>query len=115
MRRLERHQSAYCRFMPVQTIRKKDVEIMKEITWLTMLICIIIVTVLAAWLITLCKHALTGMFCACAAAAGNYYICCYASYIVSAVAWGIRFAIVFAIVAFVLGIFPRKKVYQQAG
>ena len=114
MRRLERHQSAYCRFMPVQTIRKKDVEIMKKITWLTMLICIIIVTVLAAWLITLCKHALTGMFCACAAAAGNYYICCYASYIVSAVAWGIRLAIVFAIVAFVLGIFPRKKAYQQA-
>lgn len=61
------------------------------------------------WLITRCKSLFTGFAAACSGVAICWTVCRYADYIALTIVWGIRFAAVIGIVAFVLGIYPRPK------
>lgn len=81
---------------------------MREFTEIVFVVSILFSTIFFVWLIIQCKSLLTGFAAACSAIAVCYVICKYAYYIALAVVWGVRFAIVFVIIAFVLGIFPRR-------
>ena len=76
-------------------------------------IVVIVTELLAAsffiWLITRCKSLFTGFIAACSGIAVSWAAYRYADYIALTIVWGIRFAAVIGIVAFVLGIYPRPK------
>lgn len=61
------------------------------------------------WLITWCNSLFTGFIAACSGIAVSWVAYRYADYIALTIIWGIRFAAVIGIVAFVLGIYPRPK------
>lgn len=82
---------------------------MIEFTKIVLVISILFSTFFFVWLIIQCKSLLTGFTTACSAIAVCYAICKYAYYIALAIVWGVRFAMVFVIIAFVLGIFPRNS------
>ena len=82
---------------------------MIEFTKIVLVISILFSTFFFFFFIIQCKSLLTGFTTACSAIAVCYAICKYAYYIALAIVWGVRFAMVFVIIAFVLGIFPRNS------
>ena len=74
----------------------------------------LIYTVFAVWMIVLCNNLLSGFIVTAAAIAGGYGIYQYASYIALGILWAVRLGAVIAILAFVLGIYPRKSHCSQA-
>ena len=80
---------------------------------LILAVSLLIYTSFAVWLIVSCKHLIYGVFVTAAAIVGGYVICRYAAYIALAVIWAIRFAAVVAILAFILGFFPKSGRYPQ--
>ena len=81
---------------------------MTEFTSLVLIVLTIISVCFFVWLIAQCKSLFTGFLSTCTAFLVCYYICKYAAYIAAAIIWSVRFAAVIAIVAFVLGIYPKK-------
>ena len=61
------------------------------------------------WLIIQCRSLFTGFISTCTAIATCCVIYRYSFYIAEAIIWGIRFSAVIAILAFILGIFPRTR------
>lgn len=80
---------------------------------LTLVVSMVVYTVLAVWLIVLCKHLFSGFFVTAAAIAGGYGIYQYAYYIALGILWAVRLAAVLVILAFVLGIYLRKSRCSQ--
>ena len=82
---------------------------MKEFTFVVLIVSEFLVGIFSVWLIILCKHLFTGLFTTCASIAACYGVYMYVSYIAEAIIWAVRFAAVIAIVAFVLGIYPKPR------
>ena len=82
---------------------------MKEFTSIVFIVSECIGTCFFIWLIFQCKSLFSGFITACSAVAVCYAVYRYAFYIAEAIVWGVRFAAVFGIVAFVLGIYPRPR------
>lgn len=72
----------------------------------TLIVSLIIYTAFAGWVITKCRSILSGVFVTAAAVAGGYCIYLYAGYIALSIIWIVRFAAVFAILAFIFGLYP---------
>ena len=82
---------------------------MKEFTFVVLIVSEFLVGIFSMWLIVLCKRLLTGFFTTCVSIAACYAVYTYASYIAEAIIWAVRFAAVFAVLAFVLGIYPKPR------
>lgn len=82
---------------------------MKELTFIVLIVSEFLVGIFSMWLIILCKHLFTGFFTTCTAIAACYAVYTYAFYIAEVVIWAVRFAAVFAVLAFVLGIYPKPR------
>ena len=82
---------------------------MEAFTMIVLFVCLLVFTSFAVWIILQCKCLFTGIITRTAAIAGSYGLYLYAAYIAEAVIWGFRFAVIIAILAFILGINPFKK------
>lgn len=82
---------------------------MKDFTTMVLIVCELLAEGFFIWLLFQCKSLFTGFITVCTSVAVCYAIYRYSFYIAQAIVWGIRFAFVIGIVAFVLGIFPRSR------
>ena len=81
---------------------------MKEFTSLVLFFLLSTSLIFFVWLIIQCKSLFSGFISTCTAFIVFYSICKFISYIAVAIIWGVRFAAVIGILAFVLGIYPKK-------
>lgn len=82
---------------------------MNEFTTLLLAILMLANICFFTWLIIQCKSLSSGTIVMALAIAVSYGIKVGVSYIAIGIVWALRFGAVFLVVAFVLGIFPRKK------
>ncbi len=82
---------------------------MEQFTMLVQCISILFIVGSFLWLIMCIKSLFAGFICTCSAITVCYLICRFSYYIAEGIIWGIRFSAVIAILAFIVGIFPRKK------
>ena len=85
---------------------------MKEFTTIFVIACELLAEGFFIWLLIQCKSVFTGFMSTWTSVAVSFAIYRYSFYIALAVVWGVRFAAVFGIVAFVLGFYPKP---QKAG
>lgn len=88
---------------------------MNEFTTLLLAILMLVNICFFTWLIIQCKSLSSGTIVMALAIAASYGIKVGVSYIAIAIAWVLRFGAVFLVLAFVLGIFPRRKGGKKEG
>ena len=82
---------------------------MKGFTMFVLIVCVLLAEGFFIWLLLECKSLLTGFMTVCTSITVCFAIYRYSFYIAQTIVWGVRFALVFAIVAFVLGIYPKSQ------
>lgn len=87
---------------------------MKEFTSMILMVSELLAVSFFIWLIIQCKSTFTGFMTTCAALAACWAIYRYAAFIALAIIWGVRFAAVIGIVAFVLGIYPKPHHWEAS-
>ena len=81
---------------------------MREFTLFIRMILTLFSSGVIIWLIAQCKSLYTGFISTCLGIIVCYAISRYASYIAEVIVWVVRFAVVIGIVAFILGIYPKR-------